>query len=154
MPKAYSQDTLWRLSLQACSATHADKLTADGRQRLVRHGHLPECEIVTGIGPVAVRCVRNHAADGAESIRFSSAILPPYARRSKNLEVLIPLLYLKGISTGDFEEALVTLLGKDIGGLSASTIGTLKEAWSEEHARSASTTARGNLGKAFTAMCS
>jgi DDE superfamily endonuclease len=69
---------------------HADKLTADGRARLVRHGHLPEREIVTGIGPVAVRCprVRDRTADGRERIRFSSAILPPYARRSKSLEVL------------------------------------------------------------------
>jgi putative transposase len=88
-------------------------------------------------GPVAVRCprVRDRAADGGERIRFSSAILPPYARRSKSLEVLIPILYLKGVSTGDFEEALVALLGKDAGGLSASTIGRLKEAWSDEHAR-------------------
>jgi putative transposase len=114
---------------------HADKLTDDGRQRLVRHGHLPERKIVTGIGPVAVRCprVRDRAGAGSDHIRFSSAILPPYARRSKSLEVLIPILYLKGVSTGDFEEALVALLGKDAGGLSASTIGRLKEAWSDEH---------------------
>jgi putative transposase len=116
---------------------HADKLTDDGRQRLVRHGHLPERKIVTGIGPVAVRCprVRDRAGEGSERIRFSSAILPPYARRSKSLEVLIPILYLKGVSTGDFEEALVALLGKDAGGLSASTIGRLKDAWSDEHLR-------------------
>jgi len=116
---------------------HADKLTADGRQRLVRHGHLPEREILTGIGPVAVRCprLRDRVGEGSERIRFSSAILPPYARRSKSLDVLIPILYLKGVSTGDFEEALIALLGKDAPGLSASTIGRLKEAWSEEHAR-------------------
>ena len=116
---------------------HADDLTDDGRQRLVRHGHLPERAIVTGIGPVAVRCprVRDRVGTGAERIRFTSAILPPYARRSKSLEVLIPILYLKGVSTGDFEEALVALLGKDAGGLSASTISRLKEAWSDEHAR-------------------
>ena len=116
---------------------HADQLTDDGRRRLVRHGHLPEREIVTGIGPIAVRCprVRDRVGDGSERIRFSSAILPPYARRSKSLEVLIPILYLKGISTGDFEEALLALLGKDAGGLSASTIGRLKDAWSDEHAR-------------------
>jgi putative transposase len=116
---------------------HADNLTDDGRQRLVRHGHLPEREIVTGIGPVAVRCprVRDRVGEGAERIGFSSAILPPYARRSKSLEVLIPILYLKGVSTGDFEEALLALLGKDAGGLSASTIGRLKDAWSDEHAR-------------------
>ena len=120
----------------ALLSCHADKLTDDGRQRLVRHGHLPEREIMTGIGPVTVRCprVRDRVGEGAERIRFSSAILPPYARRSKSLEVLIPVLYLKGISTGDFEEALIALLGKDAGGLSASTISRLKEAWAEEHA--------------------
>jgi transposase-like protein len=120
----------------ALLSCHADKLTDDGRQRLVRHGHLPEREIMTGIGPVAVRCprVRDRVGEGAERIRFSSAILPPYARRSKSLEVLIPVLYLKGISTGDFEEALIALLGKDSGGLSASTVSRLKEAWAEEHA--------------------
>ena len=121
----------------ALLSCHADKLTADGRQRLVRHGHLPEREIMTGIGPVAVRCprLRDRVGEGSERIRFSSAILPPYARRSKSLDVLIPILYLKGISTGDFEDALIALLGRDAGGLSASTIGRLKEAWSEEHAR-------------------
>jgi putative transposase len=122
--------------IAALLSCHADKLTDDGRQRLVRHGHLPEREIMTGIGPVTVRCprVRDRVGEGAERIRFSSAILPPYARRSKSLEVLIPVLYLKGISTGDFEEALIALLGKDAGGLSASTISRLKEAWAEEHA--------------------
>ena len=79
--------------------------------------------------------MRDRVGEGSQRIRFSSAILPPYARRSKSLEVLIPILYLKGISTGDFEEALVALLGKDAGGLSASTVGRLKEAWSEEHTR-------------------
>ena len=123
--------------LSALLGGHADKLTDDGRQRLVRHGHLPERDIMTGIGPVAVRCprLRDRGGEGSGRIRFSSAILPPYARRSKSLEVLIPILYLKGVSTGDFEEALVALLGKDAGGLSASTIGRLKEAWSDEHAR-------------------
>jgi putative transposase len=116
---------------------HADKHTEDGRRRLVRHGHLPEREIVTGIGPVGVRAprVRDRAGQDGERIRFSSAILPPYARRSKSLEVLIPILYLKGISTGDFEEALTALLGPDAGGLSASTIARLKDVWADEHAR-------------------
>jgi putative transposase len=120
-------------SLLSC---HADKLTDDGRRRLVRHGHLPEREIMTGIGPIAVRCprVRDRGGEGSERIRFLSTILPPYARRSKSLEVLIPILYLKGISTGDFEDALIALLGRDASGLSASTIGRLKEAWSEEYA--------------------
>ena len=116
---------------------YADLKTAAGRQRLVRHGHLPKREIMTGIGPVAVRQprVRDREPSAGERIRFSSSILPPYARRTKSLEVLIPILYLKGISTGDFEEALGALLGKDAGGLSASTIGRLKEAWADEHAR-------------------
>ena len=116
---------------------HADEITDDDRRRLVRHGHLPEREIMTGIGPIAIRCprVRDRVGRGSERIRFSSAILPPYARRSKSLEVLIPILYLKGVSTGDFAEALAALLGKDAGGLSASTVARLKEAWSEEHAR-------------------
>jgi len=116
---------------------HADTLTADGRRRLVRHGHLPEREIVTGIGPIVVRAprVRDRAGRDGERIRFSSAILPPYARRSKSLEVLIPILYLKGVSTGDFAEALAALLGADAGGLSASTIARLKDVWADEHAR-------------------
>ena len=116
---------------------YANLKTEAGRQRVVRHGHLPEREIMTGIGPVAVRQprVRDREASDGERIRFSPSILPPYARRTKSLEVLIPILYLKGISTGDFEEALGALLGKDAGGLSASTIGRLKDAWSEEHAR-------------------
>ena len=100
------------------------------------------CPIDHGTGQildfaVAVRCprVRDRVEQGCERIRFSSAILPPYARRSKSLEVLIPILYLKGVSTGDFEEALLALLGKEAGGLSASTISRLKEAWSDEHTR-------------------
>ena len=106
----------------ALLSAHADKLTDDGRQRLVRHGSLPEREIMTGIGPIAVRCprVRDRGGEGPERVRFSSAILPPCARRSKSLEVLIPILYLKGVSTGDFEEALTALLGKEAGGLSPS----------------------------------
>jgi putative transposase len=118
-------------------AEHADKRTGDGRQRLVRHGHLPERSIMTGIGPVEVSVprVRDRLGTAGERIRFSSAILPPYARRSKSLEVLIPILYLKGISTGDFAEALSALLGPNAVGLSASTIGRLKEVWADEHAR-------------------
>lgn len=116
---------------------HAEARTEDGRQRVVRHGHLPEREIMTGIGPVAVRAprVRDRVGQGEERVRFTSAILPPYARRSKSLEVLIPVLYLKGVSSGDFEAALAALLGPDAGGLSASTVTRLKEAWTDEHAR-------------------
>src|SRR3982750_2048623 len=124
---------------------HADRQTEDGRQRLVRHGHRPERAIMTGLGPVAVRAprIRDRTGAGESRIRFTSAILPPYARRSKSLAVLIPILYLKGVSSGDFEDALSALLGPDVGpdvapdagGLSASSIARLKEAWSDEHAR-------------------
>ena len=115
---------------------HSEARTEEGRRRVVRHGHLPEREIMTGIGPVAVRPprVRDRTGLGADRIRFSSALLPPYARRSKSLEVLIPVLYLKGISTGDFAEALAALLGPDAGGLSASTVARLTEVWADEHA--------------------
>ena len=114
--------------------THAGLKTEDGRQRLVRHGHLPERAVMTGIGAVQVRQprLRDRGADG-ERIKFTPSILPPYARRSKSLEVLLPILYLKGLSTGDFCEALTALLGKDAPGLSASTIATLKAAWADEH---------------------
>ena len=92
---------------------------------------------MTGIGPVAVRQprVRDREADAADPdrIRFSPSILPPYMRRSKSIETLLPILYLKGISTGDFSEALAALLGKDAAGLSASAIGRLKDGWLDEH---------------------
>jgi transposase-like protein len=118
---------------------HGDLRTGEGHARVVRHGHLPEREIMTGIGPVSVRRPRvrdrGAMADDPERIRFSSALLPPYARRTKSLDVLLPLLYLRGLSTGDFQEALAALLGKDAPGLSASTISRLKEMWSDEHDR-------------------
>src|ERR1700731_524946 len=92
---------------------------------------------MTGIGPVAVRQprVRDREADATDPdrIRFSPSILPPYMRRSKSIETLLPILYLKGISTGDFSEALAALLGKDAAGLSASAIGRLKDGWLDEH---------------------
>ena len=118
-------------------ARHADCTTEDGRRRIVRHGHLPERSIMTGIGPVTVRQprVRDRAGEAGERIRFSPYILPRYARRTKSLEALIPILYLKGVSTGDFEEALAALVGADAPGLSASTIARLKDAWSAEHDR-------------------
>jgi transposase-like protein len=116
---------------------HCDLKTEAGRRRVVRHGHLPEREIMSGIGPVVVRQprIRDREAAAGERIRFNPTILPPYARRTKSLEVLIPILYLKGISTGDFEEALAALVGKDAPGLSASTIARLKEGWTDEHER-------------------
>ena len=117
---------------------HADLKTENGHQRVVRHGHLPEREVMTGIGPVAVRQPRVRDREAVVSdpdrIRFSPSILPPYMRRSKSIETLLPILYLKGISTGDFSEALSCLLGKDASGLSASAIGRLKDGWQDDHA--------------------
>jgi len=108
-----------------------------GRQRVVRNGWMPEREIQTGIGSIPVRAprVRDRQTDGpGESIRFTSKILPPYLRRTRSLDELIPWLYLKGISTGDFSEALAALLGPDAAGLSATTVSRLKTSWEEDHA--------------------
>jgi len=120
-------------------ARHATLKTDDGRARVVRHGHLPKREVMTGIGPVAVRQPRvrdrKSTADDPARIRFSPSILPAYVRRSRSIETLLPILYLKGISTGDFSEALAALLGKDASGLSASTIGRLKDGWQADHAK-------------------
>lgn len=113
-------------------AAHADVLDDEGRQRLVRHGSLPVREVMTGIGKVAVQVprVRDRGADKDGSrIRFRSSLIPPYLRKSKSVEELLPWLYLKGISTGDFSEALGALLGPDAEGLSSSTITRLKAAW-------------------------
>ncbi|WP_442952611.1 transposase, partial [Paracoccus benzoatiresistens] len=93
-----------------------DDLLPDGRQRLVHHGTGPERMIQTGIGPLAVK--RHKVRDRAEvptdrKIRFTSNILPRWARRSRSLDALLPVLYLRGVSTGDFQEALMALLGPD-----------------------------------------
>lgn len=104
-----------------------------GNRQVVRNGYGPERTIQTGIGDVEVRSpkVTDRRKTGTK-LRFSSTILPPYLRRTKSIEELLPWLYLKGISTGDFSEALRALLGKNAPGLSASTISRLKDAWSEE----------------------
>lgn len=104
-----------------------------GRARLVRNGYLPEREVQTGIGPVRVKAPRvRDRTDKEEKLRFHSGILPRYLRRSASLEELIPWLYLKGVSTGDFQEALSALLGGNAPGLSASTISRLKSVWFQE----------------------
>jgi putative transposase len=116
-------------------AIHADLTDAQGRRRIVRHGHLPEREVQTGIGAVRVKVPRVRDRDPAAPgghIRFTSSILPPYLRRSKSMEELLPWLYLKGISTGEFGEALAALLGADAPGLTASTITRLKAVWWDE----------------------
>jgi transposase-like protein len=103
----------------------------------VRNGHAPERRIQAGIGPIEVRRprVRDRGDGGSPPIRFGSAVLPAYLRRTRNIEELLPWLYLKGVSTGQFEEALAALLGPGAPGLSAATVRRLTEAWQEEHAR-------------------
>ena len=105
-----------------------------GRKRVVRNGYLPEREIQTGIGPVSVKVprVRDRHHQAKSRILFNSSILPPYLRKTKSMEQLIPWLYLKGISTGDFNDALAALVGKDAPGLSAPTISRLKMIWQED----------------------
>jgi putative transposase len=105
------------------------------RQRVVRNGYLPGREIQTGIGPVAVKVprARDRQPDHESGpIRFISSLLPPYLRKTRSMEELIPWLYLKGISTGDFSQALAALVGKDAPGLSAPTISRLKSIWQED----------------------
>ncbi len=123
--------------VEAFLAAHAGLADEQGRRRLVRNGHAPERQIQTGIGPLEVRRpkLRDRGIAGDEPIRFTSAILPAYLRRTRNLEELLPWLYLKGVSTGQFGEALAALLGPDAPGLSASTVRRLTEDWQEEHAR-------------------
>ena len=108
----------------------------DGRDRVVRHGHGPERAIQTGVGPVAVRRakVRDRGKVGAtEKIRFTSSILPKWARRTESLDALLPILYLRGISTGDFQEALSALLGKDAPNLSPAVITRLTAEWQADY---------------------
>ncbi|MGB4239505.1 MAG: IS256 family transposase [Candidatus Hydrothermia bacterium] len=115
---------------------HAAIRDAQGHRMVVRNGHLPEREIQTGIGPVPVRQPRvndRRVDENGDRIRFTSEILPKYLRKTRSLEELIPWLYLKGISTGDFSQALVALLGPEAPGLSASTVVRLKEVWQVEY---------------------
>ena len=105
-----------------------------GHRQVVRNGYLPERSITTGLGPVEVRQPRVHdRRPRAAAEPFSSKILPPYLRKSKSIEQLLPWLYLKGISTGDFNEALQALVGPECPGLSASTITRLLEDWRAQY---------------------
>lgn len=119
------------VEVEAFVAAHGHIRDEEGRRQVIRNGYLPERSIQTGIGDIAVKAprVRDRSRSG---IRFTSSILPPYLRRTKSIEELIPWLYLKGISTGDFSEALAALLGPDAPGLSATTVSRLKEVWKSE----------------------
>lgn len=122
--------------LTALLSQFSNETTPEGHARLVRHGHLPERDVMTGVGPVSVKVPRvRDRGQQAEKVRFTSSILPPYLRKAKSVEELLPWLYLKGISTGDFQEALAALLGPNAAGLSSTTISRLKSDWWEEYQR-------------------
>ena len=112
---------------------HENKKLDDGRQAVVRNGYLPARTLQTGIGDVDIQVpkIRDRTQSG---IKFNSSLLPPYLKRTKSIEELLPWLYLKGISTGDYSEALASLLGENAKGLSANTISRLKSDWVSEHA--------------------
>ena len=113
-------------------ARHAGRRDAQGRQAVVRNGYLPEREILSGIGPVPVSMPR--ARDRSdEGERFRSSLVPPYVRRSKSVDAVLPWLYLKGVSTGNMREALAALVGKEAAGLSAAVVSRLKARWAEEY---------------------
>jgi putative transposase len=122
--------------VEECIERFAGRRDEKGHRLVVRNGFLPERSIQTGIGEVPVKQPRivDRRTDESGGERFSSMILPPYLRRTRSVEALIPFLYLKGISTGDFSEALAALLGPDAPGLSASTVMRLKDTWAKEHA--------------------
>ncbi len=113
---------------------YAELKDASGKQRVVKNGYRPERQIQSGIGPVPVKAprARDRHPEPEERISFTSAILPPYLRKAKSIDELIPWLYLKGISTGDFTEALQALLGTDCPGLSATTVTRLVAIWQDE----------------------
>jgi transposase-like protein len=123
---------------EAFLATMKAMRLPDGRERVVRHGLGPERLVQTGIGPVAVRRVKlrdRGAGPEGERIRFTSALLPRWARRTRSLDALLPILYLRGVSMGDFGEALAALLGRDAPNLSPSVIARLRGAWQADYAR-------------------
>ncbi len=121
-----------KLEIAEFKEQYRDLRTSDGRQRIVGNGYHRERTVQTGVGEIPARVPR--ARDRQGEITFTSKLLPPYLRRTKSIEDLLPWLYLKGISTGDFSEALASLLGEDARGLSASTISRLKGVWSGEYA--------------------
>jgi putative transposase len=112
--------------------TYRDLKDEQGRQSVVRNGYLPARSVTTGVGEVVIQVpkVRDRSGSG---IKFNSLLLPPYLKRSRSVEEMLPWLYLKGISTGDFGEALSALVGPQAKGLSAGTISRLKAKWQQEY---------------------
>ena len=116
-------------------AANSEECDADGCRLVVRNGYMPQRSIQTGLGPIEVRQPRvndKRTDEHGNRIRFTSNILPPYLRRTKSIDELIPWLYLRGISTGDFGQALQALLGPNAPGLSATNVVRLKASWQQE----------------------
>jgi len=114
---------------------HQNRTDAEGRRQVVRNGYMPARELVTGIGPLAIRQPRldDRVLEGSEEERFGSDILPRYLRRVPSVDNLIPILYLKGVSSGDMSEALASILGADAAGLSATNVVRLKAQWEQDY---------------------
>lgn len=113
---------------------HNQCRTEAGHARFVRNGYLPERQIQTGIGDIEIKQARvRDRASGKDNINFSSSIIPPYLRRSKSIDKLLPVLYLKGISTGDFQAALAPIVGDNAKNLSPNVISNLKSSWQNEY---------------------
>lgn len=108
--------------------------TLTGQRTVVRNGYLPEREVLTAVGPVAVKVPKVRDRSGA-GVKFNSALVPPYVRRSSRISAALPWLYLKGVSTGDMSEALKVLVGDEARGLSPNVVSRLKAQWTDEHAR-------------------
>jgi putative transposase len=119
--------------LQLLLEQYSNVADLSGRPTVVRNGYLPEREILTGLGPVTVRIpkVRDRSGSG---VKFNSAVVPPYVRKAQRVEAALPWLYLRGLSTGDMQEALAVLLGEDAKGLSPAVVSRLKAQWAEDYA--------------------
>ena len=148
-PEAFVDDPISRIIRQGARKLLAQALETEielfidqyaelkdecGKQRIVKNGYRPERKIQSGIGPVPVKAPRgrDRHPDPEERIRFTSSILPPYLRKTRSMEELIPWLYLKGVSTGDFSDALAALVGQEAPGLSPGTISRLKSVWQQD----------------------
>ena len=118
--------------VQELLAAHQDRRTSSGHAGVVRNGYLPERELQTGLGPISVRIPKVRAKCGTP-VSFQSALVPPYVRKTATLEAALPWLYLKGVSSGEMASALQVLVGPQAQGLSASTIGRLKQVWGEQY---------------------
>jgi putative transposase len=123
--------TALELEVNAFIQQNQNQLAGNGHNRLIRNGYLPERTVQTGIGDLPIKVPRVRDKDGA--LKFISSIIPPYMKRSASIEKLLPLLYLKGISTGDFQEVLAPIFGDEAKNLSPGVISRLKADWEDEY---------------------